>query len=74
MELHGRRKRGRPRRKKMGVTEDMEAVGVTGRMWKTGGEVERYDPLWQPLTGLAQGRRRMQSLHVGRVFIPVKII
>ena len=36
------------------VREDMEAVGVMGRMWKTVKIMERCDPLWRPLTGSAE--------------------
>ena len=62
MELPGKRKRGRPKRRFMDVVkEDMAEVEVTEedtvdmRNWK------KENPLWRPLMGKAERRRRRRS-------------
>ena len=59
MELPGRRKRGKPRRRYIDVNCEEEDRGC----WMTQ-VVERYDPLWRPLTGSAEGRRKSFRLNI----------
>ena len=55
MELPGKRIRGRPKRRFMDVVkEDMAEVEVTEKL-------EKENPLWRPLMGKAERRRRLAS-------------
>ena len=59
MELPGKRKRGRPKRRFMDVVkEDMGEVEVTEEDTVDRTKLEKENPLWQPLMGKAERRRR----------------
>ena len=61
MELPGKRKWGRPKRRFMDVVrEDMAVVEVTEE--DTEEQMKMENPLWRPLTGEAERRRKQTSI------------
>ena len=66
MELPGKRKRGRPKRRFMDVVkEDMAEVEVTEEDTVDRNNWRRLNPLWRLLMGKAERRRRICLSEVG---------
>ena len=64
LELPGKRRRGRPKTRFMDVVrEDMRVVGVSDGYGEQE-KLETADPLWRPLMGAVERKRRMLSLSI----------